>query len=287
MSVLVFSGTHRRYKYITNAVIDAFDDVTVIAQTIRKGDYVGKYDDPLINGHLMRRDVVESEYYPETEFHSCDGIAEVSELNADISTLISDINPSVIFIFGTGMITGELFERVIQYPSINLHLGLAPYYKGSDTLLWPLYLQQPYRIGITLHQIDRYADNGPIYYRQVTDFGIADSIHDIFCKTIHQAVEPTLDVLEMLLSEESTITPYTQQPEGKTFRKGEFTPQHLKVIYQLIESGMLRRYVSLLRKDKSRDRLAAIISKRIVNCTDSIVGEITNEFHNWLEEEAL
>ncbi len=136
----------------------------------------------------------------------------------------------------------RLLDALKSCVAVNLHFGLTPYYRSSDTLLWPLYLQNPGHIGITLHQIDRRADHGPIYHQQKTVFEKSDSMHDIFCKTIIQAVEPTLKLIDSLMNN-IPLDPYVSPSDGKFFLNGEFTPNHLKIIYQLIDEGMLDKYL--------------------------------------------
>ncbi|MFC1869951.1 formyltransferase family protein [Chloroflexota bacterium] len=256
-NLLVFSGVNRRYKYLVNKSLDRYPNSSLIIQEITKGDYKGKYDDndkldkdviDLINKHLEVRDEVESKYYEEDSFHlsNCKRVLYVNSetLNSDETVrLIEDVRPSVAFSFGIGMIKEKILNALKNCKTINLHFGLTPYYRGSDTLLWPLYLQNPSHIGITLHQIDQQADHGPIYHQQKTVFSKGDSIHDIFCKTIVQAVAPTLKLIDSLIRN-VPLKPYTPPSTGKLFLSGEFTPNHLKIIYRLIDEGMLEKYLA-------------------------------------------
>lgn len=254
--LLIFSGLNKRYKYVVNKLLDKYPNASLIAQEITKGDYIGKYDNSeeldkdavaLLNRHLKARDEVESKYYPEDEFHLT---AEHRVLCVDSETLNSDktvrfieeTRPSVAFSFGIGMIRDEVLNALKHCVAVNLHFGLTPYYRSSDTLLWPLYLQNPGHIGMTLHQIDRRADHGPIYHQQKTVFAKGDSMHEIFCKTIVQAVSPTLKLIDSLMKN-IALKPYVSLSEAKCFLNGEFTPNHLKIIYQLIDDGMLERYL--------------------------------------------
>lgn len=263
--LLIFSGLNRRYKYIVNKLLDKYPNSSLIIQEITKGDYIGKYDDDnnkldkeaieLINKHLKTRDEVESEYYKEDVFHldNCNDVLYVNSetLSSDKTVrFINKVWPSVTFSFGVGMIGKKVLDALTDCIAINLHLGLSPYYRSSDTLLWPLYLQNPNHIGITLHQIDQQADHGAIYYQQKTVFAKGDSIHDIFCKTVIQAAQPALKLIDSLIRN-IPLKPYISPITGKLFLRGEFTPAHLKIIYQLINKGMLDRYLEgkLLSKE--------------------------------------
>jgi methionyl-tRNA formyltransferase len=255
-NLLIFSGINRRYKYLMNKILDRYPEADLVVQKNIKGDYRGMYDNDvrfdheaiqLVNSHLEKRDEVEARYYPEDVFHINENnrVLEVTSdtLNSkETVDFIKENKPAVVFSFGAGLLKKNVLEALKNRKAVNLHLGLSPYYRSSDTLLWPLYLQNPGHVGITLHKLERSVDNGPIYHQQRTEFCREDFIHDIFCKTITQAVEPTLRLIEGLMAgrePRSCILP----EKGKFFLKGEFTPSHLKTIYKLVQEGMLSKYL--------------------------------------------
>ncbi len=252
--LLIFSGVHRRYKYVVNKLLDRYPGSALIVQDIVKGDYVGKYDVSgdfersavdLLNGHLMKRDEVEGRYYPDDEFHlgECPSVLRVNTETLNSEETVRWVKreaPSVVFSFGIGMIKRPLLNTIADCRSVNLHLGLSPWFKSSDTLLWPLYMQRPCYTGTSLHEIDSKADNGPIYHQQRTVFDVEDTIHDVFCRTLIQSAGPVVRLMDLLLAGES-LEPKVQNTSGKTFYRGEFTPNHLRIIYQLIEEGLLQR----------------------------------------------
>jgi len=254
--LLVFSGVHKRYRHIINAVLKRFQGSALIVQDILKGDFVGKYDIvgypdhiiDLFNNHMHERDRTETEYYSDEPFPNdvCNRILRVdrSTLNADpTASFIREYSPDVVFSFGVGMLKAKILAEISSARTVNLHLGLSPYYRSSDTLLWPLYLQNPGHVGTTLHVIDKWADHGPLYHQQRTVFSRDDTIHDVFCKTLIQAREPAIHLLKHLLRG-SDMPTHTPTAQGKCFLRGEFTPRHLAVIHQLIEEGMLRDHCS-------------------------------------------
>jgi len=255
-NLLVFSGVNRRYKYIMNKILDIYPNTSLVVQQDFKGDYKGKYDGDdkldreiinLINSHLEKRDEIEAQYYTEDKFHISkhNKVLYVTShtLNSDkVVKFVEEVKPSLVFVFGVGFLKKNILEALKNCKIINLHFGLTPHYRGSDTLLWPLYLQNPGHIGITLHQIDEKVDHGMIYYQQKTIYSKEDSLHDIFCKTIVQAVEPTLKLIELLLKNKP-LKAFSPKKGGKVFYKGEFTPNHLKVIYELIDNGMITKYL--------------------------------------------
>ena len=275
--LLILSGSNRRYKYINNMLLDNYPNARIIVQEDFKGDYIGKYSRDLsydvntielFENHMQVRDLTEERYFPDDRFHfqqSTESIyVTAKELNSDkIVEFIYDHKPSVVFVFGVGVLKSKILECLNGLPVINLHFGLSPYFRGSDTLLWPLYLQNPGCIGITLHQIDSKIDHGPIYHQQYTDFDQSDSIHDLFCKTVLQGGEPTLTLIDLLING-IELEPIPTRQVGKMFYSGEFSPHHLKVVYDLIDAGMLVKYLDN-REHYGQPAISSVLDHRFGN----------------------
>ena len=255
-NLLIFSGANRRYKYLVNKILDKYPGVSLVVQENIKGDYKGKYDDnddkfdeeiiKLFNSHLEKRDEIEAKYFSEDHFHLNENnkvLRVTSEtLNSNEAVnFIKKANPSVVLSFGVGLLKKEVLNVLKKCEAVNLHLGLSPHYRSSDTLLWPLYLQNPGHVGTTLHKLEKGVDDGSIYHQQETVFNREDSIHDIFCKTITQSVKPALKLIDSLMKN-IKLELYVSPLKGKFFFKGEFTPVHLKIIYMELGRKKLESY---------------------------------------------
>jgi methionyl-tRNA formyltransferase len=254
--LLIFSGTNKRYKFVVNKLLDRHPGASLVAQDYKKSSRAGMYDKNkkfcraaarLMNEHLLKRDRVEARYYKEDFFHTTpvNRILRVDEttLNSDkVVKFVKSAKPTAVFVFGVRMLKDNVLKALSGAKIINLHLGLTPYYRGSETLLWPLYLQNPNHVGVTFHQIDAGVDRGPIFHQQKTVFTKKDSIHDIFCKAIVQASKPALKLVDSLLKN-AILEAHSPKYSGKLFLSGEFTPNHLAVIYQFIRKGMMKKYL--------------------------------------------
>ena len=188
--ILIFSGFNKRYKYINNILLDKFPGSSIVIQKDFKGDHQGKYDnDPqydretieLFENHIQERDKTESKFYPEDKFYLNEKTKYLyttsKELNSEKTIkFVNSLKPKIVFVFGVGLLNNKLLQCFEKTEVINLHFGITPKYRGSNTLLWPLYLNDPGHLGITLHQIDSKVDHGPIYHQQSTKFSKKDSI---------------------------------------------------------------------------------------------------------------
>ena len=74
---------------------------------------------------------------------------------------IRALAPDVMLVSGAPVLRPELFS-LPRLGAVNLHYGIAPAYRGEDTLFWPLVKGDHESLGVTLHRIDSAIDTGRI-----------------------------------------------------------------------------------------------------------------------------
>jgi len=82
----------------------------------------------------------------------------------DLSILEPALTADIIVVFGAGYIRDELVERLIERRTLNIHLGVSPYYRGSSCNFWALLDRRPDLVGATVHYLDRGLDSGDILF---------------------------------------------------------------------------------------------------------------------------
>ncbi|MCB9507583.1 MAG: hypothetical protein H6700_07845 [Myxococcales bacterium] len=86
------------------------------------------------------------------------------ELHSDATLeAVRAMAPDVLIVSGAPILKPALFG--IAPIALNIHLGLAPDYRGEHTLFWPLLNGDYDRIGATLHRLDAGVDTGPVLAR--------------------------------------------------------------------------------------------------------------------------
>lgn len=93
-------------------------------------------------------------------------------------TLIRELQPDVIVTSGCPILKPEIFG-LARIATINVHWGIAPFYRGENTLFWPLYKEDYENVGVTIHRIDAGIDTGPILahgYAEITPADDEDSL---------------------------------------------------------------------------------------------------------------
>ena len=98
-------------------------------------------------------------------YHSEDSIELIRSENADLG-----------IVFGTNIIKESVFG-IPKLGSINLHQGLAPYYRGGPPVFWELFNDEK-EVGLTVHFVASKVDTGDIVLQKTVplkyDFGYGE-----------------------------------------------------------------------------------------------------------------
>ncbi len=79
---------------------------------------------------------------------------------------VKDINPDLIMSYGyRHIIKKEIFEN---FKTINLHISLLPWNRGSNPNFWSFYDNTPK--GVTIHKVAKGLDTGDILFQKEVNF---------------------------------------------------------------------------------------------------------------------
>ena len=143
---LFISGSHLRHRYFFNHLFQFFDEILLIE--MKRENVLPTWDGVLENQdkinferHFSNRKVVESRLFGDIEnekslrSHNNSGRATYPEFQSH-RRKIKQFSPKFGLIFGSDLIRSPVLE-VLPFETLNLHLGLSPWYRGSATLFWP------------------------------------------------------------------------------------------------------------------------------------------------------
>ncbi len=260
MKVLIFSGTHSRHVFVHENICKYFDvcgavvmerEPLIPGKTIKGNSNVitewPLKEQELYKLHFEKRDFIEKKYYNNktTKIYNsyCDVLNVVpNELNSQkVKDFILSKKPDVCFIFGVNLIKENIMD-IMPKLSINLHLGLSPWYRGSATLFWPFYNLQPQFAGSTFHQIVNEPDAGDILHQTVPILKQGDTLHEVAAKVV---IQSTVDAVKLLkiLEKDKKIKLQKQKNSGKNFLIKDFEPHHLNIIYNLFNDDIVDEYI--------------------------------------------
>lgn len=83
---------------------------------------------------------------------------------APLEMLEPALESDLYVVFGASYIRPPLVDFLIDKHTINIHMGVSPYYRGSSCNFWALYDGNPDLVGATIHMLSRGLDSGPMLY---------------------------------------------------------------------------------------------------------------------------
>ena len=96
-------------------------------------------------------------------------------------TYVEALKYDLIISFGYKKIIKKNLIRKLPNPIINLHISYLPFNRGSHPNFWSLIDETP--SGVTIHEIDKGLDTGPIIFQKKILFDYNKKKNDNFFKT--------------------------------------------------------------------------------------------------------
>ncbi len=194
--------------------------------------------------HFKNREKSEKKYFKLKNNEVISEIIKINNIKKNqniIKKTIKKIKPSIVFTFGVSLIPSTILKLMPKY-SINLHSGLAPYYKGTACNFWPFYFLEPNWVGMTFHLISKKLDSGNIIHHTIPKLDIKDKIHDVSCKAQLKSFKDSIKIIKMIKNKK--IREHKINQTGKLFLKKDFKPEHLRIIYNLYNDNLVKMFLT-------------------------------------------
>ena len=250
MNVLLLIGNARRHYHIAKQLKDAG---MLAAMIVEERETFMPSPDPYLKDdlkalfklHFNKRAAAEQKHFEdnvgmETDLPHLKITRE--ELNSEKTRrFIQSIDHDVAISYGVHLLTSETINSMAKV-RWNIHGGLSPWYKGCITLFWPSYMMEPNLTGMTIHELTQDIDGGAIVHHSVPTMMRGDGIHDLACRSVKQAGYDLPSILGLLECGELT-TPSIQKKHGKLWTSRDWSPAHLRMIYQYNNDDIIDQYL--------------------------------------------
>lgn len=271
--VIFMCGSHMRHLYIAEKLYK--EDRLAALVIEEREEFVPKPDEHLSQRdkdnfilHFAERDKAEKKFFGGVNRQEI--MENVPTLHVTQKTLndpatvefIKKSNADMLLTYGVHKVTDEIIQ-CMENKSFNIHGGLSPWYKGNTTLFWPFYFLKPNWAGMTVHRLSANLDGGDILHHSVPKLEYGDKMHEVACKAVAQVAEDLCSILECL-DQGAELVCSPQNANGKLFLSRDWTPQTLRVIYELFEDKIVNMYLDG-KLEKSEPKLVNFFSK----CKDS------------------
>ncbi len=177
MKITLFTSNKSRHNYLINLLLKNCNELFVVQEcsTIFPGVVPGSYPQSDTMKKYFKK-VNDAQYKIfGNEYVNCNSSRikmlpiKMGDLNKCSLSFLNDFLKSDIFIvFGSSYIKGDLVNFLQEKKSINIHMGVSPYYRGTDCNFWSLYDDNPHLVGSTIHLLSKGLDSGPILYHAMS-----------------------------------------------------------------------------------------------------------------------
>ena len=178
MKITLFTSNQSRHNYFINLLSEISTELYVVQEndTIFPGIITGhypanetykKYFSNVVNAQLE----LFGENYISINKKKINLLSmQEGDLNKCSMDYLSKFLKSDIYIVtGASFIKNELADFLISKKAISIHMGLAPYYRGTDCNFWALHDGNPHLVGATVYMLSKGLDTGKILYHAISE----------------------------------------------------------------------------------------------------------------------
>ena len=171
MKITLFTANQARHNYLINLLSSVATEINVVqeSRTIFPGivpghypatDTIKEYFSKVINA---QKELFGNSYISGTKNNLNLLPLESGDLTRCSIEYLSDfLKSDVYLVFGASYIKGELIDFLINHKALNIHMGVSPYYRGTDCNFWALFDDNPHLVGATIHMLSKGLDSDQI-----------------------------------------------------------------------------------------------------------------------------
>ena len=178
MKITLFTSNQNRHNYLINLFSKFCDELFVVQEcgTIFPGIVPSHYPaSEVMRKYFENVKAAQNKLFGNSYVNNSNKNIKIlpilsGDLNKCSLAFLSDfIKSDVYVVFGSSYIKGQLVDFLVAKKTINIHMGISPYYRGNDCNFWALYDNNPHLVGATIHMLSKGLDNGPMLYHAMSN----------------------------------------------------------------------------------------------------------------------
>ncbi len=264
--IIAFISNARRHFFVAEKINSAFplagiviekkySPSTRISKQVKHGLFgtIKKLYEKLLAIKMDRRyEKTEKEFFGQARRVPLCPIVRVGDINSERTLdFIKKIRPDFIVVSGTSLVKKNIIGSIPPNSIINLHTGLAPYYRGGPSTFWCLYNEEPEFIGATVHFLNEGIDSGEIIIsRQMNEIEPKDNEATIDNKVIKLGARLMIDAIKKIIRGNAAYV--RQWEKGKVYASKDFTLEKRLELERKMKSGLMRALSERLRSKTSK-----------------------------------
>ena len=178
MRITLFTSNNNRHKYLINLLSNCCNQLYVVQEC--KTLFTGKNDihyqkSEIIEKYFTNVQKAQNKFFKTKYVNTKRGNIKTLPIvfgevnNLSLSDLEDCLKSDLYIVFGSSYLKGFLVDFLVSNKSINIHAGVSPYYRGTDSNFWASFDDNPHLVGATIHMLSKGLDNGPILYHAMSN----------------------------------------------------------------------------------------------------------------------
>ena len=244
LPVAAIVGDHLRHRWLVQQI--AGDPrLELRAVVCERQPPPAAADDPLVADHFRLRDEAERRHFegaPGLDAYGVPALTVAAGESNDpsVAEWLRPAAADYLLLFGCSIIREPLLAD-FDGRTVNMHLGLSPYYKGHATNFWPLVNGEPECVGVTVHLATLSVDAGPILKQARPAMSSEDDSHDIGSRAVAAGAAALRDAT--VEHARGHLAGVPQRGEGRVYRRRDFIPGAVAELRRRFAEGMIARYL--------------------------------------------
>lgn len=163
MNVTIFTSSHLRHKYLVKKISEISSKILYVKEDkpyirTKRTKIVKKYFNYVLKAEkkIFKKISLNKNKIKILNF-------KYNEISLNKLKNIKIFNNSKFYIiFGSSIIKGDLLKYLVKKRAINIHMGVSPYFRGTDCNFWAIHDNRSDLVGASIILLSKKIDNGKI-----------------------------------------------------------------------------------------------------------------------------
>jgi hypothetical protein len=247
VKAVVLTGNQPRHAKFVEVIAGLASEVCVFSETtaIRSGHvsdfysadvYLARYFDHV--RHAEREIFGDTRFMPRHVQVLPLRMRDLRDVSQVFQSTVEDAD--IVVSFGSSVIKQELLLSIRGRPTLNVHAGISPYYRGTACNFWALYDNNPHLVGVTIHALDAGIDSGPIYRRLRPEMNAELTPFMYTMLAVRCGINSLIDVVPRVLSNDLVAVPQEGGRLIRYSRNQDFTSDIARTFLERIDEQDFR-----------------------------------------------
>ena len=234
MNITLITSDQIRHNYLVNLLSNIATKLNVIQEKKTFFSNQNKISN-LKKNYFLKVDEAQKKIFGNTAIDKKNKNIKLLSLEnkklekCSLNFLSDFLNSDIFIVFGSSFIKKDLVNFLIDHKALNIHLGISPYYRGTDCNFWALFDNNPHLVGATIHLLSKGLDSGQILYHALSEIKEDPFIYTM--SAVKSAFESITQKIENKTIFEHTPEIQDKSKEIKYSKKKEFNDEVIKKFF--------------------------------------------------------